>query len=323
MTVLITGAGGFVGRHVAQTLLDRGRAVRGLDLAWPEDMPDIECHTGSILDSDAVAAAVRGATEIIHCAALANLWIPRAVEYDWVNVAGTCRIAAAARRTGARLIHVSSYMTLIGRAPPPVVDETVEIPPNRLLGRYPRSKRQAELAALAAGAAGVPVTVVLPTAPIGPGDTRLTPPTAMIRDLAAGRTPALIDCRLNLIDVAALAEGIASAARQGRPNTRYLLAGTDISLPDLAAKIAARTGRPAPKARVPIAVALAAARAEALLSRLTKRPPKAPLTGVRLAARPVGFDTRRAQQDLGFRPPPIDTALDRALDWLRTAGHLD
>ncbi len=115
---------------------------------------------------------------------------------------------AAARRARARSCHVSSYVTLVGRdaARGAMLDETVEVPPSRLLGDYPRTKRQAELFALSAAAAGQRVTIVMPSAPVGAGDANLTPPTRMLRDLAAGRTPALLDCLLNLVDVEAVAD---------------------------------------------------------------------------------------------------------------------
>ena len=325
MTTLVTGAGGFLGGHVVRTLLEQGESVRALDLAYPAGFPEqVERIEGSILDPDTMARAVSGADHVIHAAAIAHLWAPGRFTYDRVNGLGTCRVLAAARRTGAKVVHVSSYTTLIARGTPAeaLLDETVEIPPSQLLGAYPRTKRQAELFALSAVANGQPVTMVLPAAPIGAGDVNLTPPTAMIRDLAAGKTPALLDCLLNLVDARAVARAIVAARTQGENGQRYLLTGEHISLRHLAEKIAARTGVAAPRATVPLFVALAAARAEAVLSRMTGRAPKAPLTGVRLAAHPVRFDNARARRVLGFQPRPLDTCLDEALDWLRTNAHL-
>ena len=74
--------------------------------------------------------------------------------------------------------------------------------------------------------------------------------------------------------------------------------------------------------RVPGWLALAVARCEAVASRLTKRPPGAPLTGVRLALRPCGFDNAKAREHLGFAPRPALECLPRVLDGLHSAGHL-
>jgi dihydroflavonol-4-reductase len=222
------------------------------------------------------------------------------------------------------MVHVSSYVTLVGGPDlgEVTLDETVELTPSDMLGRYPRSKREAELAALSAARMGQEVVIVQPSAPVGPGDYRLTPPSRMIRDLAAGKTPAILDCLLNLVDVRALADGIIAARDKGRSGERYLLTGEDVTMSELAAKVARLTGTPPPRFTVPHWLALAEARVEAGISAMTKRPPTAPLTGVRLAGRRVRFDNAKARDELGFAPPPIDAALADAVASMRAAGLL-
>lgn len=325
MTTLVTGAGGFVGGHVVRRLVAAGEPVHALDLGWATPPPQqAERITASILDPDALAGAMRGVRSVIHAAAIAHLWTPDRFDYDRVNVVGTCRVLAAARRAGARTVLVSSYVTLVSRGEHGgrILDEMVEVPPSRLLGPYPRTKRQAELFALSAAATGQPVTIVMPSAPVGAKDANLTPPSRMLRDLAAGRTPALLDCLLNLVDVRAVADAAIAARDRGAPGERYLLTGEDLAMREVAEAVARATGRPAPRRTVPVAVALAAARAEAALARFTGRPPTAPLTGVRLAARPCRFDNSKARAALGFAPRPFEACLAEALEWLREAGHL-
>ena len=225
MTVLVTGSAGFLGGHIAQALGAAGQSVRGLDLAHPRAVP-FETIDGSVLDPDVLHTAMDGVTAVIHAAAIAQLWSPGRFDYDRVNVVGTCRVLAEARRRDLPLVLISSYTTMIGveTKPGTLVDETVEIVPTALCGRYPRSKRQAELVAVSAAAAGQHVTILCPTAPLGPGDHNLTPPTAMLRDLALGRLPALLDCTLNLVDVEAVAmrRGVCD---RGRAVRRTLSAG--------------------------------------------------------------------------------------------------
>jgi dihydroflavonol-4-reductase len=323
---LVTGAGGFLGGHVVAALAARGEAVRALDIAFPAALPEgAERIDGSILDAAVLAGAMAGTGAVIHCAAIADLWAPSRWAYDRVNMRGTCEVLIAARKAGARVVHVSSYVTLIGGPDQGEVtlDETLELTPTDLLGPYPRSKREAELAALSAARMGQEVVIVQPSAPVGPGDHRLTPPSRMIRDLAAGKTPAVLDCLLNLVDVRALAEGIIAARDKGQSGERYLLTGEDLTMAELAAKVAALTGVAAPRFRVPHWLALVAAKVEAGVSTLTKRPPTAPLTGVRLAGRRVRFDNAKARDELGFSPPPVDQALVDAVSWMRETGLLD
>ena len=183
MTTLVTGAGGFVGGHVVRRLAGAGEPVRALDIAWATPPPaGAERVTASILEPEALARAMRGVRAVIHAAAIAHLWAADRFAHDRVNSMGTCHVLAAARRAGARTVLVSSYVTLVSRDERDgrTLDESVEVPPSRLLGSYPRTKRQAELFALSAAATGQHVTIVMPSAPVGSGDANMTPPTRML-----------------------------------------------------------------------------------------------------------------------------------------------
>jgi len=317
--VLVTGAGGFVGGHVCAALASGGYAVRALDVAWPDSPPPAEEHvTASILDSGALREAAAGCSAIVHAAAIAHLWAPRASDYEQVNVLGTLHVAEAARAAKARMVHVSSYTTLISGPDRPerTLDESAEIAPERLLGPYPASKRRGELAVLETVSRGLDAVIVLPSAPVGPGDHRLTAPSKMLLDLAGGRLPAFLECLIDLVDVRALAEGIVAALERGRTAQRYLLTGEDLAFSEIAAIVEAETGTRAPASQVPYRLAWAAAFVEAGISRLTHRAPAAPLTGVRLAGRAVRFSNARARTALAFDPPPAREAIPEALAWL-------
>jgi dihydroflavonol-4-reductase len=312
--LLVTGAAGFIGGHLCTRAAAAGWDVTGLDLRMPQT-PPFRAVAGSILDTATLEEAMEGATAVIHGAAITGLWARNPADFTRVNLRGTEAVLAAARRRGTRLVHISSYTTLIARNTPrdSLLDERILNPPEALLGPYPRSKRAAELAILSAAAEGLDALVVMPSAPIGPGDPGPTPPMRLIRDLAAGRLPAILETTMNLVGVEALADGILAALDRGQAGTRYLLSGVDAPLSEIADIIARHTGVRPPAMRVPYAVALAAAEVNEALARLTGRPPAAPVTGVRLAGRRVRFSNSRARQDLGFSPPTIEAALLRAL----------
>lgn len=316
-TALVTGGSGFIGGHLVAALAARGERVRILDLREPaETPPGVAFLQGSILDAEAVARAMEGVERVFHLAAHAQLWLPDPADFDRVNRKGTRVVLDAARRAGTRrFVYCSTEAVLVGPPPARRLDESADPGIEGLAGHYCRSKWRAEREALAAARDGLPVVVVNPTAPIGPGDRTPTPPTAMLRLFRAGGPRLILDCVLNLVDVRDVAAGMLLAAEHGRVGERYLLGGTDIRLAELAARIDMLMGRPvARRYAVPGGVALAAARVEEWLSdHVTRRPPRAPVTGVRLALGSGGFDSGKAVRELGYRPRPLDGTLADAL----------
>lgn len=332
MTALVTGGCGFIGRHLVSQLRARGDAVRVLDLGPFEDLPDgVETIQGSITDPAVVRRSLDGAETVYHLAAYPHLWARSRRLFEDVNVEGTRIVLAAAKTAGvARFVHGSSLTVLMTRTRDGGevrIDETRETRLEDMLGPYCRSKFLAERAALAAAApdgGGLPLVVVLPTLPVGPGDRNLTPPSRMILDFVNGRAPAYLDCRLNLIDVRDLAAGHIAAAEHGQPGERYILSNENIRLSELLDLLSELTGRPINRARrIPYALAQAAAWVDETLADLvTHRPPRAPLTGVRLAGVRALFDSAKAQRDLGLPQSPIRDALRDQLLWFRSRGWI-
>lgn len=320
---LVTGGAGFVGKALVEKLRAEGERVRSFDLAPSSHHDDLQ---GSINDEQAVAQAMAGAASVFHLAGNAQLWARDASVFDHVNHQGTKTVADAARAAGARMVHCSSLTTLVGLETPvgaSVADEENRVDPADALGPYPRSKVMAERAVDDAVKGGLDAVIALPTEPLGPGDDSLTPPTQMILDFANGATPAFIDCILNFVPVDSLAEGLIAARTRGRRGQRYLLGGDNIPMVDLLAMIERQSGRPAPKTKMPYWVALAAGAVDTgLVARLTGKPPKAPLTGVRLAGRQVSFSSQKAARELDWRAAPAGPALAETIKWFAEKGLL-
>jgi len=319
---LVTGGAGFVGRHLVEALQRRGEAVRVLDLV---PVMGVDSVVGSILDPEAAAGSMRGADTVFHLAGNAQLWSADAAEFDRVNHLGTRMVAEAARAAGVRrFVHCSSLTTLVGVGTSigaSTANESVRLAAEEMLGPYPRSKLLAERAA---AASGLDCVIAIPTEPLGPGDESLTPPTRLILDLLAGKTPATIDCMLNFVDVRSLAQGLIAARDKGRRGERYLFGGENVSMRRLLASLEEATGVAMPRMELPYAVAFLAGLIDtAIVSRLTGKAPKAPLTGVRLAGRRVEFSSAKAEAELGWQSAPFEQALRSALDWYAAEGLID
>jgi len=110
MRVLITGAAGFLGRHVARQFLEDGFEVTAFDrqVVWS---PDIQSVVGDLRDADAVAAAAMGHETICHVGAIGDVYL--AAEQPGlaseVNVTGSANVAAAAQQVEARVVYASTW----------------------------------------------------------------------------------------------------------------------------------------------------------------------------------------------------------------------
>lgn len=319
---LVTGGAGFVGRRLVEALMSRGEAVRVLDIAPSEAEDWIQ---GSVTDPHAVEAAMAGVDTVFHLAGNAQLWARNRRIFDEVNHLGTRIVLRAAREAGVRrFVHCSSLTTLVGRSTPIGVsfaDETREISAAEMLGPYPKSKRLAENAVMEAVKDGLDAVIAIPTEPLGAGDESLTPPTRMIMDFINGKTPAFIDCTLNFVPVASLAEGMIAARDRGRRGERYLLGGENVDMAQLLATLEKISGRIMPKTKLPYAFAQIAGFVDTgLIAPLTGKPPKAPLTGVRLAGRRVSFSSEKAARELSWHASSFEAALQETLEWMKAAG---
>lgn len=325
---LVTGGAGFIGRHLVRLLRGRGEQVRVLDLERLS-LDGVESIQGSILDRDTLRRALRGVDRVYHLAADPNLWASDKHHFDRVNHQGTrILLEEAARCDIERFVHTSTESILagVGRRSDPMQTAIDGAHPLRLEdmpGPYCRSKYLAEQAALQACTQGLPVVVVNPTLPVGPEDIHITPPTRMLLGFLNRTTPAYLNSGFNLVDVRDVALGHFLAAERGRIGERYVLGGTNLMLGELLQMLRELTGIAMPRLRVPYCLALGAGLvSEFVADHLTRRPPVAPLAGVRLAASPMFFDSSKAKRELGFVPSPIRTALADAIEWLRETGAL-
>ncbi|MEM6451899.1 MAG: NAD-dependent epimerase/dehydratase family protein [Cyanobacteria bacterium P01_D01_bin.105] len=332
---LVTGGLGFIGQYVVSELRSRGHRVRILDLNQPlQPITGIDYVQGSITDRALVNSATKGAHWVFHLAANAGLWSRDKQSFLRINQTGTRNVMEAAQAAGIeRVVHTSTESILktdkrsssrpINGLDNGLIDESVQLTFEDMVGPYCQGKYLAEQEAFAAAKRGLPVVIVNPTVPIGPGDRRLTPPSRMILGFLNGNYPAFLNSSLNLVDARDVAIGHILAAEKGQVGERYLLGNTNLKLADLLALLHEISDRPMPHRQVPYWLAYVVSLGQEFIADyITHKPPQAPLTGVRLAGSPMHFSSHKAQTELGFTARPIQASLIDALRWYEAQGLL-
>ncbi len=333
MNCFVTGASGFIGSNLVHELLARRHRVKALvrpgsDLRGLADV-EAEFVTGDLSDRQLLRREIGGCDWCFHVAASYQLWMRDYAPMYAANVAGTRNVLEAAGDAGcARIIYTSTVGCIglpkneNGRVVP--TDETAPVSESQMSSHYKRSKWQAEQVAIELAQKKLPVVIVNPSAPVGPRDAKPTPTGQVIVDFLNRQMPAYLDTGLNWVHVRDVAIGHILAAEKGMTGQRYILGNADgnWTMKQTLAALEEITGLPAPKMKIPHWVAMAAARVDEGMSFFTKKPPKAPLAGVRMARYKMWFNPAKAIRELGLPQTSPKQAFAEAVEWLRANGYV-
>src|SRR5271165_2206758 len=327
MKCFVTGATGFLGSHVARQLLSNGAELRLLVRATSRteniaDLPAVRV-VGDLRDVESLRRGMSDCEVVFHVAADYRLWSRDGRELYQSNVDGTANILAAARDSGVRrVVYTSSVATMGFGNNGHLTDENSPVTLANMIGDYKRSKYQAERLVLSAARAGQDVVMVNPTTPVGECDIKPTPSGQIIVDFLRRKFPAYVDTGLNLVDVVECAEGHLLAMEKAQPGERYILGGENLTLKQIFDKLAAITGLPSPKIKLPYAVAFATGVVDTLVvGKMLKREPRVTLDSVRMGRQKMFVTSAKAERELGWNPRPVDEALRRAVEWFQANGY--
>ena len=333
MKCFVTGASGFIGSNLVQALAARGHRVKVLlrPNADLRGLAELNCERayGDVGNRELLQRAIQGCEWCFHVAASYHLWLRDYAPMYATNVEGTRNVLEAAGAAGcARIVYTSTVGCIAlpkavnGKIIP--TDETAPVSAEQMGNHYKRSKWQAEGVALELAKKGLPVIIVNPSGPIGARDVNPTPTGQMIVDFLNLKMPGYIDTGLNWVHVRDVAAGHILAAEKGRCGERYILGNADgnWTLEETLDALAAISGVPAPKMKLPRWVALIAGHVSEGMACVTGKPPRVPLAGVRMAKYMMWFNPARAIRELGLPQTPVKEAFAEAVAWFRANGYV-
>jgi dihydroflavonol-4-reductase len=329
MTTLVTGATGFVGAAVLRRLAEAGHNVRVLVRPTSDrlNLSNVDCEivTGDLTEPESLKRAVRKCEAVFHVAADYRIWVPDREKMNRVNVQGTVDLILAAAAAGvSRIVYTSSVATLrLGDGGLPA-DEEAQAELSDMIGAYKQSKflAEREVKRLIVDA-GIPVVIVMPTAPFGPGDVRPTPTGRMVVEAAAGRMPAYVNTGLNVVHVDDVADGHLRAYEKGTVGESYILGGENKTLRWILATVAELSGQRPPRICLPHWFLTPIAYIWEGVTRMRgSGEPMMTVDSVRMSRKMMYFSSEKARRELSYSPRSAIEALRDEIEWFYKHGYL-
>jgi dihydroflavonol-4-reductase len=319
--VLVLGATGFIGGHVALAAIEKGWRVRGLRRAPGATghitQAEVSWFEGDIDQLDSLAQAFEGVEVVFHVAG----YYPRHSRNVPLHVAHAVtqarNVIRAARRAEVGRLVFTSTLTTIGIpafSEERLADERDHYLPGSLSrSAYYECKYAMESEVLRAAAGGLPAVIVNPTAVFGPGDLNLTLGGALLA-VARGWMVAWLPAQINAVDVRDVAQAQIQASEVGRIGERYILGGHNTTIRELINTAAGVAGVRPPRFKIPLGLV-------DLIVWLEDRIPALDLLGNHLRAvrHWQGYNCGKSERELGLNPRPLEVTLREALDWFQ--GH--
>jgi dihydroflavonol-4-reductase len=334
----VTGATGFLGRHLATMLRQNGHEV--IALCRKKDEPALAAEgvivrPGDVLDAASVRAAAEGCEGLFHAAGKVSRKPEDAEELYKVHVEGTKITLDACRAVGIKravLASTSGVVAVTRQAPPKwgigrakepeVRNEDAETPID-IIARWPyyRSKLYAERAAFDRNGPGFEVIAINPSLLLGPGDERGSSTGDVVKFLER-KVPVVPAGGLSFVDVRDAAQAMVLAFEKGRAGHRYLVSAINLTVEAFFARLERLSGVPAPRLKLPRSVTLARAGAD-LMERAARHVPiEAPVDRIsaEMAQHFWYVDATKARTELGFMPRDATETLADTIEDLKQRG---
>lgn len=312
MTALVTGATGLVGFHIVEALVRAGQKPRVL-VRTPEKARALLGDRallvpGDVTDANSVRAACDGVDRVFHAAGHPEQWMKDVSIFERVNVGGTRAVVQACRDAGVRrLIYTSTIDVFRGEAHKPFNEDVLDPQPKGTA--YERSKQEADRVVAKAVEDGLDAVFLHPSAVYGPGPAQSRGVNDFVKDLRAGKVPAVLPGGMPVVYAPDVGAAHVVASEKAPRGARFILSERFLTLQELA-QLACRTlGKKRVPPVVPLPVARVLSVATEALATLTGIPPLLPKGQLHFLQWCAIPDATRARQQLGLTFTPLEDGL--------------
>lgn len=326
---LITGATGFLGRHILQALKRKAPRAKIVALvrdpatwhseSWTREYPDVSIVTGSLFDADRWKndPSLKLIDGIFHLAAIVKHSRESPDEMIRVNIEGTANMVRLAAEKKCRILFASSSGVVgCSKVTDGVPDENAPYCEDVVAGwPYYASKIHAEQRArVLATELQADLVIFRPPVMLGPGDHRFRSTSNVLR-LLEGRLPFILSGEMHFVDIRDVADAMVRAMMMASPQPVYNLPGHVMSLDGFFRRVAAAAGITPKWRSLPRKLLLYAAKVNEMTGRHLHVLPD-PVV-IEMAGHHWGISSQYAESDLDFRPRPPDETLRDTVAWLQ------
>ena len=323
-TAFVTGATGFLGRHLIDVLLEAGWSitamVRNTSAAAKTLSPEVTLVPGDLTQPESMRKAMpRHVDCVFHTAADTSTWSREAARQKKINVNGTAVLLQIIQdKEAKRMVHVSTT-SVFGEHHGPVTEETPRLGAESWVS-YVRTKSFAERKVKEAVERGLSATIVNPTHIVGRYDSHNW--ARLITMMADGTLPGTPPGGGNFANGRAVAEGILAAYHNGKDGENYILGGPQATFYEFLEIAAAKIGKGKPKKPMPPFILKILSRLLGFVSVITGKRPMITPEEANFSCEVLDARSDKAVRDLGFRIVPLEQSIDESIAWLKEENLL-